>query len=719
MKDKSLYLKFLGCIIFLLVCIVSFWPPNKKINLGLDLKGGMHLILRVDTEGLPKKKIKDITTIATEILRNRIDAFGVKEPVIQTQGPQKILIQLPGIADRDRALKIIGQTALLEFKLVEDSPQKIEEALKGKMPQGWELKEFKDIKILVKKEPEITGEYLEDARMMFDSQGFAYVALKFNSKGAKKFYEVTKKNMGKRLAIVLDGKVKSAPIIREEIPGGRAQITGDFTFEEAKDLAIVLKAGALPCSLIVEEERTVGPLLGKDSIVAGIRACIWGAVLVCGYMIIYYWVFGLLSILGIISVLIIILGGLGYFGATLTLPGIAGIILTLGMCVDANILIFERIKEERKLKKSVEFSVKSGFKRALKTILDANITTLIAAFFLFQFGTGPIKGFALTLSLGILATLFTALVFLKIILEFLVENKILKEVKMLDLFSNFNIDFLKYRGVFLVISSVIILTGFVLFFENQDKIYGLDFSGGQLIELKFTHPQDPFKLREILDKVGIKDVKIQQYKDSPKIIALKAPTDIFKEVTKAFKRNLKDKFQVLRTEKVGPVVGRELKKKAIKAIIFALGGILIYIAFRFKHLSFGLAGVIALFHDVFVTLSGLLFTNRLLDLLIITAFLTIAGYSINDTIVVYDRIRELLPRHRKESLKFVINKAINQTLSRTLNTSLTTILVVLSLYLFGGRVLNDFAFSLLIGFIAGTYSSIYIASSLVLLFEKR
>jgi len=721
MKNRGLLFRFLGCVLFLSLCFFSFWPPSKKINLGLDLKGGMHLILKVDTKSLPKEKVKESAQIAAEILRNRIDAFGVKEPVIQTQGSQRILVQLPGIADRERALKIIGQTALLEFKLVEDSPQKIEAALKGNIPQGWELKEFKGTKVLIKKKPEITGKYLKDARVRINPESFNMyeVTLEFNSQGAKKFYEITKKNIGKRLAIVLDGKIKSMPVIREEIPGGKAQITGDFTYQEAEDLAIVLKAGALPCSLKIEEERTVGPLLGKDSITAGIKACIWGALLVCGYMVFYYWIFGLLSILGIVCVLIIILGSLGYFGATLTLPGIAGIILTLGMCVDANILIFERIKEERKLKRSVEFSVKNGFRRALRTILDANITTLIAAFFLFQFGTGPIKGFALTLSIGILATLFTALIFLRVILEFLVESKILKEIRMLDIFSNFNINFLKYRRVFLTLSSIIILAGIFLFFKKQKEIYGLDFSGGQLIELKFENVQDPLKLRKILDSANIKDVKIQQYKEFPQIITLKASADIFKKVVKVFNQNLKEKFQVLRIEKVGPVVGRELKKKAIKAIIFALGGILVYIGFRFKHFSFGLAGVIALFHDVFVTLSGLLFTNRLLDLLIITAFLTIAGYSVNDTIVVYDRIRELMIHSKKEPLISIINKAINQTLSRTLNTSLTTILVVLSLYLFGGRVLNDFSFSLLIGFIAGTYSSIYIASSLVLFFEKK
>lgn len=717
-----------GVISALILAICVFWalPLDKKINLGLDLQGGMHLVFRVDTSKLSAKEKPGAQERALEILRNRIDRFGVSEPAIQPQGSDQIIIQLPGITDRERALNIIGQIALLEFKLVEDDPAVLNQITEDHVPEGYELKEYGDLKLLLKEEAELTGKYIVEAYVRIDQMQQPYVALTFNSEGAKVFAEVTSKNVKRRLAIVLDGTVKSIPIINEPIRDGSASITG-VDYEEAGDLALVLNAGSLPCPLVSEEERTIGPLLGQDSIRKGVRASVIGATLVAVFMIIYYSSAGIIAVMGLGFTLVFIMGILGYLGsgaipnvkATLTLPGIAGIILTLGMAVDANVLIFERIREELKIGKSLLFAVDSGFKKALSAILDSNITTIIAAFFLIRFGTGPIKGFGLTLIIGLLGSMFSALVFCKFIFEVLISARIIRKIHMMEFFRARDINFLKVKILCFVISGILVISGLFLFFRKDKQVYGIDFSGGELIEFQFDKAVDVNKLRTSIAEEGVFESSIQRFRNDPRIVLIRVQKDDSDQVYKALEKNFPGQYQFSRQESVGPVVGKELKKKALKAIIFALGGILLYVAIRFRHLSFGLAGVCALFHDVIIAMAFLLFSNRLIDLLIVSALLTIAGYSINDTIVIYDRIRELYPRFKKRSLGEIINMAINQTLSRTIITSLTTILVVIVLYFMGGQVLNDFAFALIVGFIAGTYSTIFIASPLVVLFQKK
>ena len=372
-----------------------------------------------------------------ETIRNRIDQFGVTEPDIRPQEDDRILIQLPGIKDPKRAIDLIGRTAHLEFKLV-DEEHSVEEAIKKGPPPGSEIlyqlrvNPATDIEEripwLIKKRAALTGEYLTDARVQFDPRtSEPYVALSFDSKGAKLFEQVTGRNVGKRLAIVLDNKVYSAPNIQDRIPGGRAQITGRFTTDEARDLAIVLRAGALPAPVEIIEERTVGPSLGKDSIEKGFKSMLIGGIIVVAFMIIYYSISGLIADLALLLNIIFIMAGLAFFGATLTLPGIAGIILTIGMAVDANVLIFERIREELRLGKTPRASIEGGYSKALVTILDANFTTLIVALVLFQFGTGPVRGFAVTLSIGILASLFTAIFVTRIIFDYLyVQRRVQK-----------------------------------------------------------------------------------------------------------------------------------------------------------------------------------------------------------------------------------------------------------------------------------------------------
>ncbi len=405
---------------------------GKILKLGLDLRGGMHLVLEVDLNRLPQgTSPSDAMERALEVIRNRVDQFGVAEPLIARQGDRWLIVELPGVKDPERAIGLIGKTALLEFKLVNDGIR-ISEILDSegkvdpsKIPPGYEVLPGKgETLFLVKEEPEITGAALTNAKVEIGGQyNMPYVAIDFNKDGAKKFARITEINIERNLSIVLDGRVQSAPVIKSKIPDGHAIIEGNFTMEEAKNLAIVLRAGALPAPVNIIENRTVGPSLGRDSVRAGVVATGIGLICVMLFMVIYYRLSGLVVNLALILNLIILLGMMAYFRATLTLPGIAGIILIIGMSVDANVLIFERIREELRAGKTVRVAIDSGYQKAFRTILDSNLTTLIAAAFLFQFGTGPVKGFAVTLSLGILISMFTALVVTHMVFDMVLMGK--------------------------------------------------------------------------------------------------------------------------------------------------------------------------------------------------------------------------------------------------------------------------------------------------------
>ena len=692
-----------------------------KINLGLDLQGGMHIVLWVDTSKLTPNEAKDAPDRALEIIRNRIDEFGVLEPSIQRQGNDRIVLQLPGITDRERAIKLIKSSAHLEFKLVSDDPELLKEALGGNVPEGYELKALKgrDEKtedVLLEKESVLSGETLVDATTEFSQSTFnqPYVSITFNNKGGATFAQVTESNVGKRLAIVLDGTVYSAPVIREKIPSGRAQITGNFSAQEANDLAIILRAGALPAPVEIIEERTVGPTLGKDSVQRGIRAIIIGGIAVLTFMAAYYLLAGLIADFALLLNMILITGALSYFHATLTLPGIAGLVLTIGMSVDANVLIFERIREESQLGKSIRAAIQSGFRRAFLTILDANVTTLITALILFQFGTGPVRGFATVLSIGIISSMFTAIVVTRLVLDLLTTgDRKINKLTMFQFVKNLKINFVKLRKPAYIISIIIIAIGMFSFVKRNEANYGIDFTGGVLQQYKFQEFIPLDEIRGALAEIGSGEVPIQQFADKREIL-IRTQEDNSGEVAKKFRTSFAgNEFEVMRLEKVGPSIGRDLREKAMKAVIFAMIGICIYVSFRFEF-RFAIAAIVALLHDVAISLGAIALTGRELSIPVIAALLTIVGYSINDTIVVFDRIREDRKLMRKASYKEIINASINQTFSRTLLTSLTTLMVVLALYFLGGEVINDFAFVMLVGIISGTYSSIFIASPILI-----
>ena len=735
--NKNLQWKLVAIIALTIVCVWMIVPPftvkdadgkviqKGKINLGLDLQGGMHVVLKVDTEKVPLETRKDALDRAIEVIRNRIDSFGVGEMSIQKQGRDHIIVQLPGVTDRERALEIIGRTAHLEFKIVSDNTEDLKKAIDNQPVEGYELKYIENERagrepVLIAKEAGLTGDLLVNAKTEFSSKGFGepYVSLTLNSKGAQIFANVTAANVGKRLAIVLDGKVVSAPVIREAIPSGQAQISGNFTVDQANDLALILRSGALPAPVMVEEERTVGPLLGADSIRSGIRATLIGGALVFVFMIFYYRLAGIIASFALVLNLLIILACLSMFKGTLTLPGIAGLILTIGMSVDANVLIYERIREELKLGKSLRAAIASGYHRAFSAIMDSNLTTIVAAALIFKFGTGPIRGFAVTLTIGLLANLFTAVTCTKVIFEIMCDQFSLSKLRFMHIVPDTKIDFIGKRRICYIISAIIIIAGIAIFAMRGEKNYGVDFSGGTLQQYMFEKPVRTDDVRQALKEVGSGDASIQQYGD-PKEVIIRTQKDITSQLNKVFSDKFKDNtFQILRIETVGPAVGKNLRQNAIISLLLGMAGILLYVMIRFN-LKYAIAGVVALFHDVFVAIGALALTHRQFDLTVVAALLTIAGYSINDTIVIYDRIRENLRLVKKGNFMDVVNLSVNQTLGRTILTTGVTMLVVVALLFWGGEVLNNFAFCLCVGFISGVYSTVFIASPLIISWQKK
>ncbi len=723
--------KYFKWKVLLIILVVAFaiwkiYPPEKNINLGLDLQGGMHIVMKVDLDKVPESLRKDATDRAVEVIRNRIDEFGVKEPSIAKQGTDHIVIQLPGVTDRKRALEILGRTAHLEFKMVAHDQAIIDKVLGGETVEGFQIKELKEEegrpaeKLVLESEALLTGDKLTNAGVSFDQGSFGQpiVTLEFNEEGAKKFDQLTSKAVSdfrmdgipRRIAILLDGSLRSAPQVRERIPNGRAIIQGQFTYQDASDLSLVLRAGALPAPVYLEEERTVGPTLGKDSIEAGIKACLVGLALVFIAMGVYYFANGMVANLALVLNLLLILAGLSLFHASLTLPGIAGLILSLGMAVDANVLIFERMREELNLGKKSRAVVAAGYHKAFSAIFDSNLTTLITALLLFRFGTGPIRGFAVTLSLGIVVSLFTALFVTRVIYDWRTRNKEIK-IRMLQLIGVPKFNYMKWRYWAYAASTLVIVIGMVVFYMRGTGNFGVDFSGGTLVQIKFNQAQDLGEIRNALSAGGVGGAQLQNFGD-PGLheIIIRTPEISTDQIEKVLNDKIgTGNFEIMRVETVGPSVGSDLRKKAFWASIWALIAMCVYIGFRFK-VNYGFCAVLALFHDAAITVGLYAISGREMNLTFIAAILTIIGYSINDTIVIYDRIRENLKLMRKLPFIDQVNLSINQTLSRTILTSGVTLLVVIALFIFGGQVINDFAFAMLVGMISGTYSTIFIAT---------
>ncbi len=733
--------------------------PDLDTRIEAEIGSFPKIILTLKDERIDFINIHAVDQ-SLEIIRNRIDQFGVAEPVIIKQGTDEIVVQLPGV-DPERALNLIGQTAQLEFKLVNDAPEiglqalirQIEESgqwkkgesrkklnmiLQRQLPDNTEIYFEKEVdletgvetkKPLLMNSPILmTGEMVKDARVQFGGNfNEAIVSLDLTDRGGKVFGQLTEKNVNRRLAIILDEVVRSAPVIRERILGGSAQISGSFTQKEAADLAIVLRVGALPAPVEIIQNFSVGASLGQDSINKGLMSGLFGTALVLVFMMVYYRLSGVIANFALLLNILFLFCGLAALDATLTLPGIAGIILAIGMAVDSNVLIFERMREEFAIGKTVKSGVEGGYNKALLTIIDSQVTTLITALALFLFGTGPIKGFAVTLSLGVTFNLFTTLFGTRLVYDILYDRGWLKPIKFMQFITRPNIDYMKLRNITFAFSAILVLVGmfaFVQILRGQANL-GVDFSGGSLLQYK---AEQPFALEDVrtvfkengklgldLQQVTNEDRLIVKFKKSEKVVG-----NLSDEITTILNDHMAEKQFVLESQsEIGSSVSAVLRNKAIQAIFISLIGVIVYLALRFD-VRFGLAAAIATFHDVIVVLGICYIFNIEITLLIVTALLTLAGYSLNDSVVVFDRIRELIKKSGpSEKFTGIINMSINQVFSRTIVTSLTTALVVLTLFIFGGTVIHDFSFALACGLVVGTYSSIFIASPMLLILRKK
>jgi len=712
---------------------------SGKIKLGLDLQGGTSFLVGMNTSKLSTNTDRGTALAnAVEVLRKRVDNLGVAEPLLQPAGEDRILIQMPGLsqAEMESAKTTIEKPAFLEFRMVHPESEQL--IAQGIVEPGYELlKEVRKsrngeqmiVPALVKRGAErgLTGKYLKRAMVSRDQlTNEPEIVFEMDSEGAKLFGEITREYSPKgnkyyQLAIVLDGELYSTPRILGPIEGGSGRITGSFDSNEARELANVLE-NPLEAPVKIIEERTVEPSLGRDTIESGIRSAIIGTLAVAGFMLVYYMLAGAVANVALITNIIILLGVMCSIGTTLTLPGIAGIVLTVGMAVDANVLIFERIREESAKGKSLKGALAAGYDRAFGTIFDSHVTTLISSIILIFMGTGSVKGFGVALTIGVAASLFTALVVTRLIFDFLLFKGWLTSIKMLHIIRATKLDFMKLvKPAFILSWSIILLgIGYGVFGRGQ-KMFGVDFLGGDNVTLSFTEKIVSHQVRDAITKGGVLDPVVQYQKDpstGKELLRITSAYNTGEQVVSALKTAFPAaKFEKLAIDKVGPSIGKEIQQTAIIASLLSLFGILVYVAFRYEF-SFAVGAVLAVVHDVLMTIGCYCLSGREFNAPTVAAILTIIGFSINDTIVIFDRIREDLKLGVRGSFKDLINQALNQTLSRTLITSGTVLLATLSLYIFGGGAINDFAFAFLVGIITGTYSSIYIASALVLWWHK-
>ncbi len=588
----------------------------------------------------------------------------------------------------------------------------------------------------------LEGDVVVDARQDFDQLGRSEVSLAMNSDGAKRWKTLTGNNIGNSVAIVLDDKVYSSPTVQGEIAGGRTSISGSFDVQEAEDLASILKAGKLPAPSRIIEEAVVGPSLGEENVNSSFKSFLLALGLVLIYMILYYNKAGVVANIALLANIFFVIGVLASLGATLTLPGIAGIVLTIGMSLDANVLFFERVREELRAGKGTRLAIKDayGFKGALPSILDANVTSIITAFILLLFATGPVQGFATTLLIGIFTSLVSAIFITRLIFEWMLDRKMNLDFETgfsRNLFRDLNINFVEKRKVFYLVSLTAVLISLgSLFTKGLDL--GVDFSGGRTFQVRFDEPVAADKIASNLGDVfvenGKRDVpEVKTYGASNQVLVTtnyligdnsSQASDLVEEKLKDGLASMNNTFEIVSSQKVGPTIADDIKSSSFYATIFALIAIFLYIGVRFKKMQFGTGAIAALFHDVIIVLGlysllwGILPFSLEIDQAFIAAILTVVGYSVNDTVVIFDRIREYLGIYRKESKNSVVNKALNSTLTRTFNTSITTLIVLALIFMFGGESIQGFVFAIMIGVFVGTYSSLFIATPVMLDLDK-
>jgi SecD/SecF fusion protein len=679
---------------------------RNRLLLGLDLKGGVQFVLRVNAdevlgEGTTVTR-DEIVAQAREAVDRRVNALGVVEPAIAIQGDRRdeILVQLPGFTDVERARSILGQTARLEWRLLEEDGPSNTSAVSGRdIRRAWVTR---------------------------DDLGQPAVGFSLTSDGGRRFADLTSANIGRQVAIILDDDVQSAPVIEGAITGGEGVIRGGFSIDEATDLALLLQAGALPVSMTFLGGEYVGPTLGASAVRAGVAASMGGLLLVAVFVLAYYRRAGVNAVISVAANLGILLGMMAMLGSALTLPGIAGLILTIGMGVDSNVLIFERIKEELKAGQPVRRAVAAGFDRVFLTILDTHVASLIAAAFLFQFGSGAIRGFATTLSLGLLTNLFTAVVVSRALFELTMSRG--RRVTMgsgrtARLASLASIDVMSHRTAALWASAVIIAAGLALTMARGLPL-AIDFTGGTAVVAQFDGPVNEELVRRAVPGSSM----VQRYgpqSDHAVQIRVRAagPGDgddeaSVRNIEAALDASPLPASRIVGSTTIGPAIGKDLQGKGAWAMAGALAGISAYLAVRFRP-SFATGAAVAVGHDIVVTVAMLSLCGYDLDLNVVAALLTVAGYSVNDTIVIFDRVRERLRAVGRGAMDVAVNTAVAQTLGRTIITSGTTFAAVLALYLFGGTALEGFSFTVLVGIVVGTWSSVFVAAPVAALVTPR
>jgi len=705
-----------------------------SVQLGLDLKGGVAVTLEADQSALAKQGVNDKQNKlgkAIEIISNRINGSGVAEPIIRAVGENRIEVQLPGVSLRENPdlLTDLIKPARLDFRLVYEGTRAMLEQPQ-QVPPGYEVMTTErddphtgratEEYYVVKSVPEMSGENVSRAIATSDQFGAYRVQLTFNSVGAKQFADVTSNNVHRLLAIVLDGRLYSAPEIQTAITGGQAEITGKFSFREALGLANALN-NPLDVPLQIKEQYEVGPSLAKDAVTSGVKASIIGTAAVCAFMITFYTTGGLVAVTTLAVNILVILAVMSSIGATMTLPGLAGIVLTIGMAVDANILIFERMREEIAVGKTLATANQSGYLKALWTILDAHAVQLIICAIMIWLGTGPIKGFGWTLLIGVLSTLFSVLITAHLIMELLVDSGTIKTIKMFRMLKDLRVDFVRYGKPAAIASVALVLVSVAYVFYQGDRIYSIDFTGGDVISLQFKEKLDIGRIREVAKAAGISDVNptyISPVGSDRETLKIEAPEGksglVYAALQKSFPAAGLDKIG---ESHIGASIGKEIEWNALLAIGVSMMVILVYIAFRFEF-GFGVGAMASTLHDILMNIGIFVLFGHQFSAPMVAAILCVAGYSINETVVVFDRIREELKLNPTGTLRDIINNAIRKVFARTIMTATTTFLAALALFLFGGGVLRDISFAFLVGIVTSTFSAIFIAAQVFYWWHK-
>jgi SecD/SecF fusion protein len=724
---------------FTILALSLFYVLTQPPRLGLDLRGGTQITL--ETRDSPMVKAGRQSTERTlEVLRRRVDALGVSEPAIAQSGERRIIVELPGVHDPRQAASVLGRTAQLTFHPVlgiTQPPAQSAESAGG--PRGNLVLADEGGQLLRLGPAGLTGEGVQGADAQIDPQsaGQYFVTMDLRGSGHRAWAQLTGKaacapagDPARRVAVVLDNEIISSPQVDPQvacnvgITGGSTQITGQFTPAEARDLALLIRGGALPVPVEIIEQRTVGPTLGQAAIEASAKAAVIGVILTGVFVLLVYRLLGGIATIALAGYGLISYAALLALGATLTLPGLAGFVLAVGMAVDANVLVFERAREEYAARsgKSLRVALSAGFRNALSAIADSNITTLLAAGLLFFLASGPVRGFGVTLSIGVLASMVSALIVTRMIAEWAVNRKAVRRRPRASGIANLgrvrrwltarNPDLMRHGRRWLAVSAIAVVlaaSGIVLRGLN----FGVEFTGGRLVEYSSSAPVDPERARAAIADVGFPRAVVQSSENDNLTVRTENLSNIEETRIREAVTGLGGQTVTIRDELIGPSLGDELRNKALIALGVALAVQLLYLSVRFRW-TFGAAAVMAMAHDVIILVGVFAWLGKPVDGVFLAALLTVIGYSVNDTVVVFDRVREMWAIARKVPFRRVVNRALLQTVPRTVNTGLGAIFILGALAVLGGDSLTDFAVALLIGIAVGTYSSMFTASPLAI-----